>query len=114
MLNTLAIANYRSLRELAVPMGRLNLVTGANGSGKSNLYRALRLLADRAALGPSKTKKAPRRGGGRKAAPAKSAGVAKQGAAATEGATSKPRTAKASKTTTAPMAKISAKKKAGR
>jgi len=48
MLTTLAIANYRSLRDLAVPMGRLNLVTGANGSGKSNLYRALRLLADTA------------------------------------------------------------------
>lgn len=48
MLTTLAIANYRSLRDLAVPMGRLNLVTGANGSGKSNLYRALRLLAETA------------------------------------------------------------------
>jgi len=48
MLQTLAISNYRSLRELAVPMGRLNLVTGANGSGKSNLYRALRLLAETA------------------------------------------------------------------
>jgi predicted ATPase len=48
MLQTLTISNYRSLRELAVPMGRLNLVTGANGSGKSNLYRALRLLAETA------------------------------------------------------------------
>lgn len=48
MLTTLAIANYRSLRELAVPMARLNVVTGANGSGKSNLYRALRLLAETA------------------------------------------------------------------
>ncbi|HYM86817.1 MAG TPA: AAA family ATPase [Pseudoxanthomonas sp.] len=48
MLHTLAISNYRSLRELVVPMDRLNLVTGANGSGKSNLYRALRLLAETA------------------------------------------------------------------
>jgi len=48
MLTTLAIANYRSLRDLVVPMSRLNLVTGANGSGKSNLYRALRLLAETA------------------------------------------------------------------
>lgn len=48
MLTTLAIANYRSLRELVVPMAQLNLVTGANGSGKSNLYRALRLLAETA------------------------------------------------------------------
>ncbi|MGO1001489.1 AAA family ATPase [Lysobacter sp. CA196] len=48
MLTTLAVANYRSLRQLVLPMGRLNLVTGANGSGKSNLYRALRLLAETA------------------------------------------------------------------
>lgn len=48
MLTTLAIAHYRSLRDLVVPIGRLNLVTGANGSGKSNLYRALRLLAETA------------------------------------------------------------------
>lgn len=38
--------NYRSLRHLVVPLRRLNVVTGANGSGKSSLYRALRLLAD--------------------------------------------------------------------
>lgn len=48
MLTTLAIANYRSLRSLVMPLGRLNVVTGANGSGKSNLYRALRLLAETA------------------------------------------------------------------
>lgn len=48
MLRTLAIANYRSLRDLVVPLGPLTLVTGPNGSGKSNLYRALRLLADTA------------------------------------------------------------------
>lgn len=48
MLTTLAIANYRSLRSLVLPLARLNLVTGANGSGKSNLYRALRLLAETA------------------------------------------------------------------
>src|SRR5580704_12211817 len=48
MIHTLAIANYRSLRHLVVPLGRLNVITGANGSGKTNLYRALRLLADTA------------------------------------------------------------------
>ena len=48
MLTTLAIANYRSLRNLIVALGRLNLVTGPNGSGKSSVYRALRLLADTA------------------------------------------------------------------
>jgi predicted ATPase len=48
MLTVLAIANYRSLRKLVVPLRQLNLITGANGSGKSSLYRALRLLADTA------------------------------------------------------------------
>ena len=33
MIKTLAIANYRSLLKLTVPLGRLNLITGANGSG---------------------------------------------------------------------------------
>lgn len=46
MLTALAVSGYRSLRDLVVPLAGLNLVTGANGSGKSNLYRALRLLAD--------------------------------------------------------------------
>src|SRR5215813_2962100 len=46
MLCTLAIYNYRSLRDIVIPLRRLNLVTGPNGSGKSNLYRALRLLAE--------------------------------------------------------------------
>jgi predicted ATPase len=48
MLTVLAIANYRSLRKLIVPLKRLNVITGANGSGKSSLYRALRLLAETA------------------------------------------------------------------
>ncbi|MFD1712194.1 AAA family ATPase [Ottowia sp. GY511] len=46
MLSALAVANYRSLRRLTVPLGALTVVTGPNGSGKSSLYRALRLLAD--------------------------------------------------------------------
>jgi predicted ATPase len=46
MLETLAIENYRSLSRLVVPLRRLNVVTGANGTGKSSLYRSLRLLAD--------------------------------------------------------------------
>lgn len=46
MLSTIAISNYRSLRDLVTPLGGLNVVTGANGSGKSSFYRALRLLAD--------------------------------------------------------------------
>lgn len=48
MLTTLAVSNYRSLRELVMPLGRLTLITGANGSGKSSAYRAMRLLAQTA------------------------------------------------------------------
>jgi predicted ATPase len=48
MIRTLAIANYRSLRDVVVPLGQINVVSGENGSGKSNLYRALRLLAETA------------------------------------------------------------------
>ena len=46
MLKTIAVANYRSLRRLVLPLDRLNVVTGANGSGKSSLYRSLRLLSE--------------------------------------------------------------------
>ena len=46
MLRTLAVQNYRSLRDLVLPLSQLTLVAGANGSGKSGLYRALRLLAE--------------------------------------------------------------------
>jgi predicted ATPase len=44
MIHRLAVSAYRSLQNVVVPFGQLTLVTGANGSGKSNLYRALRLL----------------------------------------------------------------------
>ena len=46
MLHTVAIRGYRSLRELVVPLAGLTVVSGANGTGKSSVYRALRLLAD--------------------------------------------------------------------
>lgn len=48
MILTLAIANYRSLRDLVIPLGQLTLITGANGAGKSSVYRSLRLLAQTA------------------------------------------------------------------
>jgi predicted ATPase len=51
VLRTLAIENYRSLRQLVLPLTSLNVITGANGSGKSSLYRSLRLLADGARNG---------------------------------------------------------------
>jgi predicted ATPase len=46
VISTLAVYNYRSLRDFVVPLQALNVITGPNGSGKSNVYRALRLLAE--------------------------------------------------------------------
>lgn len=46
MIDRIAIAGYRSLRDIVLPLGPLTLVTGPNGSGKSSLYRGLRLLAE--------------------------------------------------------------------
>jgi predicted ATPase len=46
MLHTVAIRGYRSMREVVVPLTGLTVVTGANGTGKSSVYRALKLLAD--------------------------------------------------------------------
>ena len=46
MITRLAISGYRSLRDVRITLGPINVVTGANGSGKSSLYRALKLLAD--------------------------------------------------------------------
>ena len=50
MLQTFAVSHYRSLRDLKLHLLPLTVVTGANGCGKSNRYRALRLL-QRAAEG---------------------------------------------------------------
>jgi predicted ATPase len=41
----LNIAGYRSIRSLRLELGPLNVVVGPNGCGKTNLYRALYLLA---------------------------------------------------------------------
>ncbi|MEB3256218.1 MAG: AAA family ATPase [Synechococcaceae cyanobacterium] len=43
-VSLVAVAGYRSLQQLVLPMGALTLITGANGTGKSNLYRALKLV----------------------------------------------------------------------
>ncbi|TWU54305.1 high-affinity zinc transporter ATPase [Rubripirellula tenax] len=48
VIDRIAISGYRSIRSIILRLGQLNVVTGANGSGKSNLYRALRLIADAA------------------------------------------------------------------
>lgn len=46
MILTLAVSGYRSLRQIVVPLERLTVITGENGSGKSSLYKSIRLLAD--------------------------------------------------------------------
>jgi predicted ATPase len=43
------IRGYRSLRDIFLPLSQCTLVVGPNGSGKTNLYRAVQLLADAAA-----------------------------------------------------------------
>ena len=43
-------SGYRSLRRIQFPLGALTVFVGANGAGKTNLYRALQLL-QAAALG---------------------------------------------------------------
>lgn len=42
-------SNYRSLKQIAYPVSRLDVFVGANGVGKSNLYRGLELLRAAAA-----------------------------------------------------------------
>jgi len=48
VITRLAIAGYRSLRDLTLELGQLTLITGPNGSGKSSIYRSLRLLSEAA------------------------------------------------------------------
>ena len=49
-LTQLHVSGYRSVRDLKLPLCPVNVITGANGTGKSNLYQAL-MLVTRAAQG---------------------------------------------------------------
>jgi predicted ATPase len=48
-IRQVAIAGYRSLRAISFPVGGLTVFVGANGVGKTNLYRALQLIQAAAA-----------------------------------------------------------------
>jgi energy-coupling factor transporter ATP-binding protein EcfA2 len=46
MIRNLSVAGFKSIRELDdLPLGRVNVLIGANGSGKSNLLEAVGLLS---------------------------------------------------------------------
>jgi predicted ATPase len=45
----IAAAGYRTLRSIRFPVRRLSVFVGANGVGKTNLYRALQLIQAAAA-----------------------------------------------------------------
>jgi predicted ATPase len=44
IVRTVAASGYRSLRDIRFAVERLSVYVGANGVGKTNLYRALQLL----------------------------------------------------------------------
>ena len=44
MLRTIHFQGYRSLRDFKLKLGRVTIITGENGVGKSNVYRALGLM----------------------------------------------------------------------
>src|SRR5687767_151762 len=50
-INELQVAGYRSIRDLRLPLKKLNVLTGPNGCGKSNLYNSVFLLAKTASGG---------------------------------------------------------------
>ena len=54
-LASVAIEGFRSIKQIWLPLRRLTVLLGANGVGKTNLYRSLELLSGTAngALVPS-------------------------------------------------------------
>lgn len=47
-IKQLSLAGFRSIRDVELPLSQLNVISGPNGCGKSNLYKAVRLLHEAA------------------------------------------------------------------
>ncbi len=45
MIDFITIENYKSVQRLEIPLGRINVLIGANGSGKSNVLEAIALCS---------------------------------------------------------------------
>jgi predicted ATPase len=45
MITEFTVKNFKSIQELTLPLGRVNVLIGENGSGKSNVLEALGLMA---------------------------------------------------------------------
>lgn len=48
MIKNISIQGFRSVRQMTLSLSRLNIISGPNGCGKSNLYKAVRLLHEAA------------------------------------------------------------------
>ena len=44
-IKTLSIQGYRSIQNMRLSMDNINVIVGSNGCGKSNLYKAVHLIA---------------------------------------------------------------------
>jgi len=51
MINAICIRNFRSIKDLTVQLGPLNVLLGRNGAGKSNFLDSLSFLADATEMG---------------------------------------------------------------
>ena len=47
-IHSISIQGFRSVRKMTFPLKQLNIISGANGCGKSNLYKAIRFLHEAA------------------------------------------------------------------
>ena len=45
MISNITIKNYKSVVNVSIPLGRFNILTGANGCGKSNILEAIAMGA---------------------------------------------------------------------